>query len=222
MHYWPDQPTILAGRDLLKGGSWLGVNKTGDFCAVTNLRSTGAVDHQARSRGELITRYLAVKEPGFDYVDYLSNHRSQYNPFNLIFGTPGQLYLFSSAKGISEPLCDGFHSLSNGGIDQLWPKMALGVKKMTAYIENNRSIEFHPLSQIMLDQTQASDQQFSDIHLLSKKERALSSIFIRDNDYGTRTTTLLIWTRGSLCIREINYQQGSQIGEQQDFELAIP
>ena len=222
MHYWPDQPTILAGRDLLKGGSWLGINKTGDFCAVTNLRSTRAVDHQARSRGELITRYLAVKEPEFDYVDHLSNHRSQYNPFNLIFGTPGQLYIFSSEKGVSKPLCKGFHSISNGEIDQLWPKMALGVKKMTAYIENNRSIEFDPLSQIMLDQTQASDQQLSDAHYLSKKERSRSSIFIRDNDYGTRTTTLLIWTATTLRIRETNYQQDSQVDKQQDFELTIP
>lgn len=36
--FWEDHPTILAGRDLLQMGTWLGVTKTGRFAALTNYR----------------------------------------------------------------------------------------------------------------------------------------------------------------------------------------
>jgi len=35
-HWWPDQPDILAGRDLQAGGSWLALGKTGRFATITN------------------------------------------------------------------------------------------------------------------------------------------------------------------------------------------
>ena len=36
--FWEDHPTILAGRDLLQMGTWLGVTKGGRFAALTNYR----------------------------------------------------------------------------------------------------------------------------------------------------------------------------------------
>jgi uncharacterized protein with NRDE domain len=38
MHYWPDHPGILAGRDAMRGGTWLGVTKTGRWAFLTNFR----------------------------------------------------------------------------------------------------------------------------------------------------------------------------------------
>ena len=35
-HFWPDKPNILAGRDALAGGTWLGISKQGRFAAITN------------------------------------------------------------------------------------------------------------------------------------------------------------------------------------------
>ncbi len=61
MHYWPDYPDGLAGRDSLKGGSWLGVNRSGKFSAVTNFRTGTAVRENAESRGELVQQYLAQR-----------------------------------------------------------------------------------------------------------------------------------------------------------------
>ena len=31
LDYWPDAPDILAGRDLIGHGTWLGVNRKGRF-----------------------------------------------------------------------------------------------------------------------------------------------------------------------------------------------
>ena len=36
--YWWNPEEIFAGKDLKAGGTWLGLNKKGRFCAVTNYR----------------------------------------------------------------------------------------------------------------------------------------------------------------------------------------
>ena len=35
-HWWRSDPTLLAGRDLEAGGTWLGVTLDGRFAAITN------------------------------------------------------------------------------------------------------------------------------------------------------------------------------------------
>jgi len=56
-HYWEDEPDIFAGRDLVGGGTWLGVSRTGRFAAVTNYRDPAA-PLGTRSRGELGSNFL--------------------------------------------------------------------------------------------------------------------------------------------------------------------
>ena len=67
MHYWADHPNILAGRDQLKGGTWLGVNNDGQFCAVTNFRSGVSADSDAKSR----VMAVWTTEPGVQF--YVGN-----------------------------------------------------------------------------------------------------------------------------------------------------
>ena len=38
VHLWEDHPGILAGRDLVNGGTWLGLDRRGRFAFVTNFR----------------------------------------------------------------------------------------------------------------------------------------------------------------------------------------
>ena len=56
---WTDPDHLLAGRDLLSGGTWLGVSGQGRFAVVTNLRGHGAPRADAESRGRLLRDYLA-------------------------------------------------------------------------------------------------------------------------------------------------------------------
>ena len=55
--YWKDHPEIYAGRDLVSGGTWLGVANKGRFAAVTNYRETAA-SKGVGSRGELVADFL--------------------------------------------------------------------------------------------------------------------------------------------------------------------
>ncbi len=43
LHFWPDQPNILAGRDVMRQeveeqGTWMGVSKEGRLAVLTNFR----------------------------------------------------------------------------------------------------------------------------------------------------------------------------------------
>jgi uncharacterized protein with NRDE domain len=56
--HWPDRPEVVAGRDELAGGSWLGLNDFGVVAGILN--RTGSLGPAAgqRSRGELVLEAL--------------------------------------------------------------------------------------------------------------------------------------------------------------------
>jgi len=49
--FWPQQPTLLAGKDLQQGGTWMGITRQGRFAAITNYRDPAATRDAPRSRG---------------------------------------------------------------------------------------------------------------------------------------------------------------------------
>ena len=57
-HWWTDRSDILAGRDLLAGGTWIGITRSGRFAAVTNYRDPANGRADAPSRGSLVRSFL--------------------------------------------------------------------------------------------------------------------------------------------------------------------
>jgi uncharacterized protein with NRDE domain len=61
--WWPDQPDIVAGRDLQAGGTWLGLHRAGRFATITNFRDANSSGVRLRSRGHhLSNRGGSVRE----------------------------------------------------------------------------------------------------------------------------------------------------------------
>src|SRR5437764_973522 len=56
--HWPDRPEVTAGKDLLAGGSWLGLNDWGVAAAVLNRHGSLGPAPGQRSRGELVLEAL--------------------------------------------------------------------------------------------------------------------------------------------------------------------
>ena len=56
--HWPDRPEVIAGRDELAGGTWLGMNDAGVVAAVMNRAGSLGPAPGKRSRGELVLRAL--------------------------------------------------------------------------------------------------------------------------------------------------------------------
>lgn len=121
---WPDEPDhpsgVIAGRDLRSGGTWLGVSEAGRFALVTNLRGYGEPDPARASRGALVTDLLAGSGR---YADPARAPLGDFNPFNLICAGPGAaLFLTNRPEPLRTPLAAGIYGLSNGSLDEPWPK----------------------------------------------------------------------------------------------------
>jgi uncharacterized protein with NRDE domain len=219
MHYWPDQPQILAGRDDLKGGTWLGVTRQGRFCAVTNFRTGNPESEDALSRGELVRKYLAGKMDDPEYAGYLSENGHRYSPFNLVYGDVRKMQVYCNQDQSLARLDDGFHSLSNGYMDQHWPKMSLGVQKLTALVDQHCAINIDELNIIMHDQTRPHEDDLPDTGVGRDVESLISAIFINGADYGTRTTSYVLYSASGLEVIEQNYDQAGNITGQQAFNI---
>ena len=59
--YWPDQPDVVAGRDRLGGGTWMGLNRDGVVAAVLNRPGSLGPAAGKRTRGDL--PLLALAQP---------------------------------------------------------------------------------------------------------------------------------------------------------------
>ena len=56
--HWPERPGVIAGRDDLAGGSWLGLNDAGVVAGIMNRMNTLGPKTGKRSRGELVLEAL--------------------------------------------------------------------------------------------------------------------------------------------------------------------
>jgi len=213
-HFWQPDNELLAGKDLEAGGSWLGINKDGNFSALTNLRDPMNQKSNMRSRGELVIKALKRHEPLT--VSWLREHSENYNPFNLIFGHAKELYCFNSAAKDLTRLTSGFHSISNGALDDVWPKMARGSQALEQLITKSAEPDIEELISIMKDETRASDSDLPQTGIGVEWERLLSSIFIRHEEYGTRSTSIIMQDKlGKTRFVEVRYDgKGRNLGRQ--------
>ncbi len=108
---------ILAPRDVLAGGTWLGINQAGVFAAVTN-RRTDAPDPMRRSRGLLVMDLLdaSTAEDAARRIERLSPNA--YNPFNVFVADGRSAHVFSTGDAPGEfperiDLAPGPHVVGN-------------------------------------------------------------------------------------------------------------
>lgn len=60
VHWWEEENAdIVGGKDCVAGGTWLASSATGRLAFVTNFREPTSIP-EAKSRGNLITRFLKV------------------------------------------------------------------------------------------------------------------------------------------------------------------
>lgn len=111
---WPDQPTILAGRDQQAKGTWLGVSRGGKFASVTNYRG-GHDPNAAESRGALVSRFLLSDDSPEKYVSKIEPAR--YSGFNLLVADGEALWWLSNRADGARRLEAGFYALGNDLLD---------------------------------------------------------------------------------------------------------
>ena len=82
--HWKDRPNVVAGRDQLAGGTWLGINDKGVVAAILNRRGALGPKEGYRSRGELPLEALDYDE-SLAAVEALGDlNPTSYRPFNMV------------------------------------------------------------------------------------------------------------------------------------------
>jgi uncharacterized protein with NRDE domain len=191
-HFWPDAPSLLAGRDREQGGTWLGVTRSGRVAAVTNFRD-GARKRTGRcSRGWLVRDFLTSDTPPEAFLEAVHASRRDYDGFNLIVGTAQRLYYYSNESGETMALGSGVHGLSNHLLNTPWPKVERAKARLAGLAAVPATVLNERLFELLSDDAQAADHELPSTGISLEWERVLSSAFIRTQDYGTRSSTTVL------------------------------
>lgn len=189
--FWQNHPRILGGRDLKAEGTWLAMTRSGKISLLTNYRDPANINPEAPSRGQLVSDFLEKEIPAIHYLKEVERKGRDYNGFNLVAGTVDELLYFSNyAEGITT-LSAGTYGLSNHLLDTPWPKVARGKKVFQSLLAQD---DIHPddLFAFLYDEEKAPDELLPDTGIGLERERALSSMFIKTTNYGSRCSTVIL------------------------------
>lgn len=221
-HFWTDAPETLAGRDLERGGTWLGVTLGGRIAAITNYREPGVKIKGAPSRGRLVSDFLAGAESAEDYLQGLRASASLYNGFNLIVGAGGHLGYLSNRGGAPQAIAPGVHGLSNHLLDTPWPKVERGREALAGLVEGGGPLSVEDLFRILADDARAQDEILPETGVGLELERMLSPLFIESPVYGTRSSTVVMFSRRrEVAFIERTFRPGSPQHNEVRYDFKI-
>lgn len=218
--FWQDHPSLLGGRDLKAGGTWMAISKSGRFSAVTNYRDLKNIKPEASSRGELPVGFLLGGMGPRAYLKALDVRADQYNGFNILVGDLNELAHYSNYERKVNVLRPGVYALSNALLDTSWPKVERSRQLFSAHITGD--FKHSELLDLMCDPLVAPDNELPDTGLSYELEKALSAMCIRTESYGTCCTSVITIEREKkIEFSERTYPVGNRVEETVSFQMRI-
>lgn len=206
LSWWPALPDghrILAGRDLQAGGTWLGLSTSGRLALLTNIRAPGRQRPDAPSRGSIVPDWLESHSPA--EALWPQTARAGHNGFNLVSFDllQGRCVWMNSDHAEPHHLSAGLHGLSNGVLDEPWPKVVALRSAVDETIRralasgDDRDALADRLLQVLASRERADDARLPSTGVPLEIERGLSAICIDmpERGYGTRSSTVLVVER---------------------------
>lgn len=194
---WEDFPQIFAGRDLVHGGTWLGITDAGRFAAVTNYRQPNAPKGTI-SRGNLVGDFLKNDESPKNYLQKIQKNAAQFSGFNLLVGQfnkeNSELAYFSNRQNEIKILNAGIYGLSNHLLDTPWRKVEKGKLELTNLLKTG-DLKKDNFFEILSDKTLAEDAELPNTGIGKNREKLLSAILIETPVYGTRSSSVVLVDR---------------------------
>ncbi len=204
--WWPataDGRQVLAGRDLQAGGTWLGLSNTGRLALLTNIRAPQQQRPDAPSRGAIVPAWLDSDLPA-DTL-WARTASAGHNGFNLVhLDLVRRLCHWMSSDHPGPVRLDaGLYGLSNGALDEPWPKVRRLKAALDGEVRDTLATKGSALQlaeRLLLclqDRQRADDAELPATGVPADIERGLSSIFIDmpERRYGTRSSTVLVVER---------------------------
>lgn len=199
-----DGVEIFGGRDLEKGGTWLGITRAGRIAVLTNVRDPKAVVAGKSSRGFLVRDALvsAAIPPSID--------RTAFPAFNLLVGEGSEFFSLRD-DAVDVPIARGIHGLSNHRLDTAWPK----VERARSIFTRETPPDVEEMFRMLADDRRAGDDELPKTGVPIEVERALSSPFVRipNAAYGTRSSTVVTRdARGKITFEERTWNEDGERG----------
>lgn len=126
--HWPDRPEVVAGLDVLAGGSWFGINDFGVLACILNRHGTLGPASGKRSRGELVLEALEHADAADAARALATIEPSSYRGFNLLIADSRDAYWIANREDDS--------AAGRPGISL--EKVPDGVSMLTAHDLNDR------------------------------------------------------------------------------------
>ncbi|MBA4748792.1 MAG: NRDE family protein [Sphingopyxis sp.] len=187
LHAWDDGSGIVAGRDLVGGGTWLGVVPAQQrMVVVTNARGERGRDPDKVSRGVLVRDLLTASG---DFAAPHPNQLELFNGFNLmaVAGAGAQVMTNRPDANIRQ-LEPAVHAIANEVAGRACDRSARLAAAVRLWLASGQD------PAVLLDTLRAEDGP---------------ALFLNDSIYGTRCSTLVaIATDGSGQIVERRYERG--------------
>lgn len=202
--WWREPAHVLGGRDLEAGGTWLAVDRRGRFAAVTNIRDSERRPG-LRSRGSLVTDFLAGIDPAERYAAHAEREGADFGAFNLLLYDSRELWLTSN-RAAAARLPAGLHAFSNAPPGVEWEKTASARAGAQRLLPEPSLVE--PLFALLAQRDDSGSVE--------------RSHFVVGPTYGTRcSTVVLIDARGRATFAERSFDSaGRVLGEvRESFEL---
>lgn len=203
--FWRDGPSVLAGRDLLHGGTWLAVSRSGRWAAVTNLRGADRKP-ESRSRGSLVVDFVSSAASPLTHLEQLAPESGAFGGFHLVGGDRSGMACLESAERYARELEDGVHAFSNAPAGVEWPKARKARERMAAVLTRTTGAEDACTELLQFLTTVSPSALARGATVMTDVER---EPFVLGEQYGTRSSTILmIDSEGEAIFRENTYGAG--------------
>jgi uncharacterized protein with NRDE domain len=197
--------TLIMPHDDERGGTWMGVDQTGWFVGITN-QDDGHHDEHKKSRGDVVLRVLGAGNHTIAARVLASLDPEDYNPFNLVFGRAGALFLTRVLPGQHiemEPIPKGINVISNDCWGDRYAEKTDWAKRMAWSLTDDPPVDGIENIKARLLITLAS-------HFSTRKAKddPFQALCVHADEYafGTRSTSLI--TVSNQGVVEYWYKEG--------------
>jgi uncharacterized protein with NRDE domain len=221
--FWPEAPGLLAGRDLEAGGTWLGATRSGRVAFLTNHRDPRSHREGAPSRGALVAEFLQGDEAPEGFLRRKEKKGPLYNGFHLVVSDISELWYFTNTGGAPRRLAAGVHGISNGPMDEPWPKTRRTVEGLTRLLGRPGPPRPSSVLDLLADRSRVPDAELPSTGVPLEWERLLSSVFIAGEGlgYGTRSSTVLLVSESGLRFVERTFEAGRPVPPDVDVSFRL-
>jgi uncharacterized protein with NRDE domain len=188
-------PWVVAGEDLIAGGTWLGLNAYGVVAGLLNRRTPAAPDPTRRSRGLLCLDALRYGSVEAAATHVCREPADRYNPFNLLLASRDDACVVGNVSGemVRTPLVAGLHLLTNLDVNDFeCPRIA---KSYRLFDAQRRSLDVGTSEEIL-----AGLRRILSDHstlLDPRSDGPPNNLCVHTEHFGTRSSSVLLYSARS-------------------------